>query len=192
MGKRGDLLIRRIKKHFENMNRRDRRAVVWGLGAVAVIIVYCVLISPLLEDWQMTRFKIDSAKAKLSKLGVGDEAGQTAKMRGLFKTVPCVELPESEVVQRRLFRDKIFEQMKSAGVVAISGPGYVGKVKKQGSFKTLRLKCSAKCSYEQLLKFIGNIKSNPYLLSVEEMKIRCDEKKRNQLSVSFVVSTFVK
>lgn len=192
MGKRGDLLFGKLKKYYESMSSRDRRAVLFGVGAAVVIVVYFGAVCPLLDDWQMTRYKIDSAKSKLAQLGVGDEPGQNAKMRGLFKVVPKVEFAENQAQQRILFRDKVFEQMKGAGIKAVSGPSYVGKVKKQGSFKTLRLKCSAKCSYQQLLKFLGNIKSNPYLLSVEEMKIRCDEKKRNQLSVSFVVSTFVK
>jgi len=56
----------------------------------------------------------------------------------------------------------------------------------------LRLKCSAKCRFTQVLDLLANLKENPYLVGIEELRIRCDSKKPQEVDLDLTVSTFIK
>jgi hypothetical protein len=62
----------------------------------------------------------------------------------------------------------------------------------QAGYKLLRLKCSAKCKFGQVLDLLVNLKENPYLVGVEEMRIKCDPKKPQEVQLDLTVSTFVR
>jgi hypothetical protein len=54
------------------------------------------------------------------------------------------------------------------------------------------LKCSAKCRFGQALDLLADLKDNPYLAGIEEFKMECDQKKRQDVKLDITVSTFVK
>ena len=101
-------------------------------------------------------------------------------------------MPEKEETQMFLFRDKLNEQLKKAGIN--SKPLQVVSTGKspQAGYRLLRLKCSAKCRFAQALDLLANLKENPYLVGIEEFKIECDQKKRQDVKLDVTVSTFVK
>jgi hypothetical protein len=70
-------------------------------------------------------------------------------------------------------------------VVSTAKSGQVG-------YKLLRMKCSGKCRFTQVLDLLANLKDNPYLVGVEELRIRCDTKNSQQVDMDLTVSTFVK
>jgi len=59
-------------------------------------------------------------------------------------------------------------------------------------YKLLRLKCSAKCNFRQALDLLARLKENPYLVGIEELKIACDQKNRQDVKLDLMISTFVK
>jgi len=103
-------------------------------------------------------------------------------------------LPQVEDVQRKLFWDKTYDQLKSAGVAVSSGPSYVASAKKKTvlGFGTLRLKFSGTCKYDQLLKFLSQLRENPYWVAIDEFSVKSDEKKPEQVNVDMIIETFVK
>jgi hypothetical protein len=42
----------------------------------------------------------------------------------------------------------------------------------------------------QVLDFLERLNENPYLVGVEELKIKCDPKKRGEVELDLTVSTF--
>jgi len=102
------------------------------------------------------------------------------------------EMPQKEETQRFLFRDKLNEQLKKAGIK--NQPLQVASIGKSGQagYRLLRLKCSAKCRFTQVLDLLADLKDNPYLVGVEELRIRCDKKKPQEVDLDLTVSTFVK
>jgi hypothetical protein len=101
-------------------------------------------------------------------------------------------MPEKEEIQKFLFRDKFNEQLKKAGIR--SEPLQILPASKSpvARYQLLRLKCSAKCRFGQALDLLANLKDNPYLAGIEEFKIECDQKKRQDVELDITVSTFVK
>ena len=186
-------MIKRVKVYFSSLSDRDRRAVFFGIGAIVLILFYLVMVLPLVEDWSQVRDELIAYQAKLDGIN-GSTAGSKAKIAGLCQTVPFVELPEVEDMQRKLFWDKIYDQLKSAGVTVSSGPSYIASVKKKTTFGfgTLRLKFSGTCKYDQLVKFLAQLKENPYLVAVEELTVKSDEKQPGQVNIDMTVETFVK
>jgi hypothetical protein len=153
---------------------------------VGAILVF-VFASELLGRWAEARASLAEVKNKLELIDV-----DKAKRAGLLSIVPVFEMPQKEETQRFLFRDKLNEQLKKAGIK--NQPLQVVSIGKSGQagYRLLRLKCSAKCRFTQVLDLLANLKENPYLVGVEELRMRIDKKKPQEVDLDLTVSTFVK
>lgn len=170
---------------MDRLSNRDKQALVIGGVCVAVIVFIFVLKIP--NRWAEARKSLALIRAKLKAIDV-DQVRQA----GLTSIVPVFEIPQVEEKQMLLFRDKLNEQLKKAGVS--SKPLQVLPVTKarQGGYKILRVKCSGNCKFEQALDLLAGLNENPYLAGIEEFKIKCDPKKRQDVELDFTVSTLVK
>ncbi len=171
---------------IEKLSQKDIRILKIGAVCVAAILVF-VFASELLGRWAEARASLAEVKNKLELIDV-----DKAKRSGLLSIVPVFEMPEKEETQRFLFRDKLNEQLKKAGIK--NQPLQVASIGKSGQagYRLLRLKCSAKCRFTQVLDLLANLKDNPYLVGVEELRIRIDKKKPQDVDLDLTVSTFVK
>ena len=170
---------------MDRLSNRDKQALVIGGVCVAVIVFVFVLKIP--DRWAEARKSLALMKTRLKAIDV-DQARQA----GLTSIVPVFEMPQVEEKQMLLFRDKLNEQLSKAGVS--SKPLQVLPVTKaqQDGYKVLRIKCSASCKFEQALDLLAGMNENPYLAGIEEFKIKCDPKKRQDVELDFTVSTFIR
>ncbi|MHC4759334.1 MAG: hypothetical protein ACYTE8_11820 [Planctomycetota bacterium] len=167
---------------------RDIRAIKLGaLGVVAVVAF--VFGSKWFDHWSKVRTELNARKKLLAKVNLSQ-----AKREGLWKIVPNFEMPAEQEEQKYLFREKLFEQLQKAGVK--SGPLQFSKstrASRKAGRKSLRLECrKAKCKFGQTLDLLATLKENPYLAGIEEFKISCDPKKRQEFELDLVVTTYVK
>jgi len=171
---------------IEKLSQRDIRVLKIGAVCVAAIFVF-VFASEWFDRWAKARASLAEVKNKLELIDV-----DKAKQAGLLSIVPAFEMPEKEETQRFLFRDKLNEQLKKAGIK--NQPLQVASIGKSGQagYRLLRLKCSAKCRFTQVLDLLANLKENPYLVGVEELRMRIDKKKPQEVDLDLTVSTFVK
>ncbi len=171
---------------IEKLSQKDIRMLKIGAVCVAAILVF-MFASELLGRWAEARTSLAEVKNKLELIDV-----DKAKRTGLLSIVPVFEMPQKEETQRFLFRDKLNEQLKKAGIK--NQPLQVVSIGKSGQagYRLLRLKCSAKCRFTQVLDLLANLKENPYLVGIEEMRIKCDPKKPQEVDLDLTVSTFVR
>lgn len=171
---------------IEKISQRDIRILKIGAVFVAAILVF-VFASDWLDNWKKARDSLDEMKGKLDLIDM-----DKAKRAGLMSIVPVFAMPEEEETQRFLFIDKLTEQFKKAGIknqpLQVVSKGKSG----QPGYSLLRMKCSAKCRFTQLLDLLANLKENPYLVGVEELRIKCDTKNPQNVDLNLTVSTFVK
>jgi len=172
---------------IEKLSERDKRALKIGaVAAVAILVFYFG--AKWVGDWREVRKSLAVKRAKLEVINM-----DKAKRVGLLSIVPVFEMPQSEEKQKFLFRDKFNEQLKKAGIkskpLQVLSPM---KLKGQSEYKLLRLKCSGKCNFGQVLDLLANLKDNPYLVGIEEFKISCNPEKRKEFQLDLTVSTFVK
>ena len=170
---------------IEKLSQRDIRILKIGAVCAAAILVF-VFASELLGRWAEARTSLAEVKNKLELIDVDKN-----KRDGLLSIVPVFEMPEKEETQRFLFRDKLNEQLKKAGIK--NQPLQVASIGKSGQagYRLLRLKCSAKCRFTQVLDLLADL-DNPYLVGVEELRIRIDKKKPQEVDMDLTVSTFIK
>ena len=171
---------------IEKLSQRDIRVLKIGAVCVAAIFVF-VFASEWLDRWTKARESLAEVKNKLELIDVDKH-----KRDGLLSIVPVFEMPQKEETQRFLFRDKLNEQLKEAGIK--NQPLQVASIGRSGQagYRLLRLKCSAKCRFTQVLDLLSSLKENPYLVGVEELRIKCDSKKPEEVDLDLTVSTFVK
>lgn len=171
---------------MKKLGERDIRALKIGAVCVAAILVF--LFATWLRDrWGKVRDEGAEVRAQLEAISV-DKTRQAA----LMSIVPVFEMPVIEEEQKFLFRKKLDEQLKKAGIK--SKPLQIltaGKSPVPG-YKLLRIKCSAKCRFGQVFDLLARLNENPYLVGIEEMRIQCDPKKRQEVDLTLTVSTFVK
>ena len=171
---------------LEKLNQKDKRAL--RLGAIGVIaVIAAILLLNWIDHWAQVRKSLVQAKKDLKTV-----ASINAAQEPFLSIVPVCQLPQGEEKQKILFRDKVSEQFKKAGVmvnpIAIIPTGS----KRQAGYKVLSLKCSGKGGFDKALDFLSRLKENPYLISIEEFKIKCDPKKRQEFDIDMTVSTFTK
>lgn len=174
---------------IEKLSQKQKRILMVGAaGAIAIVLI--VFGTRWLERWGKTRESLASIRAKLELVNADE-----AKQAGVLSIVPVFEMPKAEAEQELLFRDKLNEQLKKAGIK--SEPLQVlPSPSRQSQYKLLRLKCSAKCRFAQVLDLLAVLKENPYLAGIEEMRVQCDTKQpagqRQEVELNLTVSTFVK
>lgn len=172
------------------LNAREIRMLQVGAAAV-IIIPGLALAMDGLDNWREIRARLATAETKLSDLRT-DEAKQT----GLLAIVPALELPQAEETQKFLFRDRLHEQLKKAGIRTEPLQILASRKVKTLPHKVLKIQCNGKCRFDQLLDLLAGLKENPYLIGIEELDIQCDTKqppdKRQEVDIKLTVSTFVK
>jgi hypothetical protein len=171
---------------MEKLSEKDIRALKIGAVGVIAVLVF-VLGSKWIEHWSRARASLDRVKAKLELIDV-----DKAKQAGLQSIVPVFEMPQDEEKQTFLFRNKLNEQLKKAGINSEPLQTLPGGKTPQAGYKLLRLKCSAKCRFTQVLDLLGSLNGNPYLVGIEELRLRCDSKNQQEVELDLTVSTFVK
>ncbi|UCG55819.1 MAG: hypothetical protein JSU70_13220 [Phycisphaerales bacterium] len=174
---------------LERLSASERRTVKIGAACAVAILVF-TFGKKWYDDWSDVRDSLTATREKLDAIGLDE-----AKQKALFAIVPVFEMPKAEEQQMFLFRDKFNEQLKRAGIK--SEPLQVLPLgKKKGEYRLLRMKCTGKGRFGQVLDLLANLKENPYLVGIEEMKIQCDPKKpqdqRQEVELELTVSTFVK
>jgi len=172
------------------LSQKDIRALKVG-GICVVAVLALAFLTRWFDHWGRVRKSLASAKAQLKLI---DPAG--AKQAGLLSVVPVFEMPQEQQEQKFLFRDKLDEQLKKAGIK--SEPLQVlpvGKSRGASGYKLLCLRYSGKCKFDQVLDLLASLPENPYLVGIEELKISCDtdvEKRRQKIELNLTVSTFTK
>lgn len=162
------------------------------IGAIATVVIPALSFGATwVDSWRTVRASLKSEQAKLKGL----ETDQ-ARQAGLLAIVPVCEAPQPEEMQKFLFREKLHEQLKKAGINTQPLQILASRKMKNGPYEVLKIQCKGKCRFEQLLDLLASLKENPYLVGVEELRIQCDTKqppeKRQEVEVDLTVSTFVK
>ncbi|MDH4239033.1 MAG: hypothetical protein OEW48_05690 [Phycisphaerae bacterium] len=170
---------------MRRLNQKEKRTLKFGAVCAAAIVVL-TFATQWFGHWRQVRGSLAGIKNKLENIDVSD-----TQRAGIMSIVPVFEMPKKEETQKFLFRDKFNEQLKKAGIR--SEPLQILPATKSpvAGYKLLRLKCSAKCRFGQALDLLANLKENPYLVGIEEFKIECDQKKRQDIKLDITVSTFV-
>jgi hypothetical protein len=171
---------------IKKLSQKDIRTLKFGAVCAAGILVFWVG-SKVYDRLKEARASTALLNNKLELIDV-----DKAKQSGLMTIVPKFEMPIEEEEQKFLFVNKLTEQFKKAGIknqpleVASKGKS------KQAGYQLLRMKCSATCRLTQAFDFLANLKDNPYMVGIEELRIRMDKKKPQEIEMDLTVSTFVK
>jgi hypothetical protein len=171
---------------IERLSDRDKRALKVGITVIAAIVLF-IFMATWFEHWASVRKLLVEVKSQLKTADLSK-----AKQQGLMSIVPVFEMPEKEERQKNLFREKFNKQLKKAG---ISGePLQVLPVTKSpvSGYKLLRLKCKGSGKFGQILDLLAELKNSPYLAGIDEMRINCKEKNRQQVTFDLTVTTFVR
>ncbi|UCD49645.1 MAG: hypothetical protein JSW27_19195 [Phycisphaerales bacterium] len=172
------------------LTERERRMLIIGaLSAVAILGLKFGLDG--LDRWRAARTSLQSARDKLDEVAIDE-----TKQAGLLSIVPVLEMPQLEEKQKFLFRERLHEQLKKAGIKTEPLTILSSRRKANIPYKVMRIKCTGKCKFEQLLDFLAALPENPYLVGVEELRVDCDATKpadkRKEVEIDLTVSTFVR
>ncbi|MFC1635901.1 hypothetical protein ACFL5Z_13765 [Planctomycetota bacterium] len=171
---------------INKLTEKDIRALKIGAIGAVVILVF-VLGSEWRERWAAAKTKGAALQTKLNVIDV-----DKIKQSGLASIVPVFEMPKAEDEQTFLFRDKLSEQFKKAGIKNKPLQAQTNRKSPHPDYNLLLVKCSAKCRFSQVLDFIARLNENPYLVGIEEFKIKkSDPKKPQDVEFDLTVSTFV-
>lgn len=169
---------------IDKLSEKDIRAIKFGAIA-AVIIAVLMFGSKLYDRWTNAKTNSSVLNSKLNAIDVDQ-----IKQAGFMSIVPVIEMPAVEEEQKFLFRDKLSEQLRRAGIRNKPLQLQPGRKSPQTGYKLLLVKCNATCRFSQVLDFLARLNENPYLVGIEELKIKCDPKKKGEVELDFVVSTF--
>ena len=150
------------------LNQKDKKTLqLGGVGVVAVIVLVFGLQG--FDRWKQSKEDLKSLERKIDTLDVSKDRRVIDNLR---QKVPYFEMPTTKDNQRSLFMDSIDAQIRAVGI-------NTGPVGEQAGGKTIvpgydmiRVKSSGNCSFSQLLNLLAVLKQNPYLVGVEELRIK--------------------
>jgi hypothetical protein len=171
---------------IEKLSKKDIKTLKLGAIGAAAILLF-VFGSAGHDRWSKAKANGDVLRTKLDAINV-----DKAKQAGLMSIVPVFEMPQVEEEQKFLFRDKLSEQLKRAGIRNKPLQVQAGRKSPQSGYKLLLVKCNATCKFGQVLDLLARLNENPYLVGIEELKIKCDPKKRGEVELNLTVTTFAK
>jgi hypothetical protein len=176
------------------LSQRDRRALKLAAVAIVAIMVYLFAAAPWIDNWRLTAGELKRQRAELKSIISNSSGAGAAKQAGLAAIVAKLEMPQKENIQQPLFREKINEQLKKAGIEVKSLKYLTKKAPKaEGGYKTKLLECRGKAKFGQILDLLASFTDNPYLFGIEDIQLQCDTKDRNKpMDLVLIVSTFVK
>ena len=169
------------------LNEKDKRALKMGAAGVAVVLVFfCV--TEVSEYWKTVRGELASVRSKLRTIAVSQE-----KQAKLLEIVPVFEMPADEETQKFLFRKRLNEQLKKAGVKGEPLQFLSLTKSKVPGYKLLRMQCrKGKTDFGKALDLLSQLKENPYLAGIEEFSMKLDAKDKRKVELNLTVSTYVK
>jgi hypothetical protein len=170
---------------------RDKRTL-W-LGAVcSVFIVGFVCVPEQIGRWRQMRSDIHAMEETLLQV----QNPKNPKQLFLDTQVPVYRMPTTADDQAFLFRDKLTEQIKKAGLKEVPLQTDFSKKGSIGGYQPLFLSYAGKCSFDKLLKLLVDLKTNPYYVGVEALKIEADPKKpaegRKEMTIELTLTTLAK
>jgi len=172
---------------MKQLSKRDKRALI--IGAIAAgCILFFVFGSERITEWREAADSLAQKQKELESLTFKEW-----EQARLMESVPAFEMPSKEEKQKFLFRSKFNEQLKEAGIKA-EALQFVSnrKVRELPGYRMLLLQCrQAKCNFGQIMKFLSELGKNPYLFGVEDFKMKCDPKKRQEFQLDITVSTLI-
>ena len=171
---------------LKKLGKKDIRAIKLGVICVLGIILFLIG-DKVYNRWTEAKAATTLLDSKLENIDMGK-----ARRAGLLSIVPKFEMPKEEEEQKFLFVDKLTEQFKKAGIKNQPLEVVSKTPSKTAGYQLLRLKCSAKCRLTQVLDLLADMKDNPYLVGIEELRIRKDQKKPQEVDLDITVSTLVK
>ena len=168
------------------LSEKDIRAMKLGAVSAAAVVLF-LLGAKWYDHWHLARIDGQTLKTKLNDIDMDE-----TKRRGLMAIVPTFKMPAEEEEQQFLFRDEFNNQLKKAGIKNDPLKILPNKRSPLSGYKSLHLVCTAKCKFSQVLDLLSKLNENPYLVGIEEFRLKIDPKKRSDVELNMTVSTFTK
>ena len=168
------------------LSEKDVRALKL-LAVSAAAIVLFLLGAKWYDHWNLARIDGQTLKTKLNDIDMNE-----TKRRGLMAIVPTFKMPAEKEEQQFLFREEFNNQLKKAGIKNDPLKILSNKRSPLSGYKSLHLVCTAKCKFSQVLDLLAKLNENPYLVGIEEFRLKIDPKKRSEVQLNMTVSTFTK
>jgi hypothetical protein len=169
------------------LSERDKRALKIGAVCVLGILVF-VLVSDWFGRWWGVRKSLAESGDKFGSISLSEKDWVELRTK-----VPVFKIPQKYEEQKYPFRDKFDKQLGEAKIKKGTLQFLpIGRSKHGEKYRLLSLQCRrAKCNFGQVLDLLAALPENPYMAGIEELKIKCDPKKRKEFELDLTVSTFV-
>jgi hypothetical protein len=168
------------------LSEKDIRALKLGAVSAAAVVLF-LLGAKWYDHWHLARIDGQTLRTKLNDIDMNE-----TKRKGLMAIVPTFKMPAEEEEQQFLFRDEFSNQLKKAGIRNDPLKILPDKKSPLSGYKSLHLVCTAKCRFSQVLDLLAKLNENPYLVGIEEFRLKIDPKKRSEVQLNMTVSTFTK
>ena len=174
------------------LTQRDKRTLKLTVAAAVLIVGYFMAAEPALTSYTTLRSERDQLQRQLTRL-TGVQGGIGAiRFKEIMDRVPVFEMPEAAAEQGVLFRDELTRQLQRAGIQARTLQLRDNRGKRQDGYAFLTVDCQGRCSYEQMLRLLGDLKQNPYYVGIEKFSLRVDTRNRNEMTFQLAVFTYAK
>jgi type II secretory pathway component PulM len=177
-------------KILSQLNQRELKTVLICLVVGAAMVIWFLLVEPIVQQGRQLRSQLQQQRQKLDILLAKEGTLDALKQKNLTLMVPMLEMPTTSEKQNQLLRDKITQQLQEAGVQVKNFTFSTGIAQGPGATDVITLRCQGQCQFNSLVRFLDDLRKNPYYVGIEELSIKTDEKNRQNLEIAFTVSTF--
>jgi len=176
------------------LSRRDRRAVILGLIALAGILFVRFGVVPFWDSWRRGRDEAGSARAQLSQLEVDLRRLANLQDESVKRYGPSVlEALKPSESARIAFTKTVQDVLRSGGISFQSiTPQQPRDVRELDGVELLPFQIKGKCAVPQLAKCLAGMRKATMPVIVDQIQVTNQPKKPGQLEVTMVLATLAK
>lgn len=179
---------------LEKLNPREKRTVLLCAAGAGLIFGWFLGVEPLLNNWRTTRARLAVLRRQVAPLTTASRGRETIELEELVRSVPVLEMPGRADERGPAFQEEFTRQLRRAGlnskrlqlsdVVVMKGSA--------GGLRVRRLESEGQGTYEQILKLLSSLPSNPMYAGTSRLRLTPDAKDRNQIHWELTVFTCVR
>ena len=177
---------------MKKISEREKRTLLICVAGAALILGYFGVLEPVIRSWKAAKTRLVLLRAEARQLVPDPQDKEYIETEQLIRAIPIMQMPEPEKVQGPLFQEAFTKQLREAGLNSkkLQLTAATGNQSRVGSWRMLRLESQGKGQYDQVLRLLSSLPSNPMYVGIQRLRLQVNQQNRQQMDWELTVFTY--
>jgi hypothetical protein len=179
---------------FKTLNPREKKTVLLCAAGAGLIVGWFLGIEPLLKNWKATRARLTVLHRQVAQMRMDPSDPKTIELEQLVRSMPVIEMPGRAEERGPAFQEEFTRQLRQVGLDSkrLQLSAVTGSKGLAGGYRILRLESQGQGTYDQVLRLLSILPSNPMYAGTMRLRLTPNNMDRNQMVWELTVFTYAR